>query len=99
MTCSISNWSRIIACVLLRLLPALRMCTPRPLVAVNMNGIQKLGVVVRTTDRILTTDVGRAAKRCSNLRIQIDHEVSLFCKLVVSIFHLLRDPLSEFVTT
>ena len=35
MTYSISNWSRIIAYVLLLLLPALRMCTPRPLVAIN----------------------------------------------------------------
>ena len=37
MTYSISNWSRIIAYVLLLLLPALRICTPRPLVAKNMN--------------------------------------------------------------
>ena len=50
-------------------------------------------------EEVLTADIGRVAKCCSNLWIQVDHEVTLLCKLIIAIFHLLRDPLSKVVTT
>ena len=50
-------------------------------------------------EEVLTTDVSRIAKCCSNLWIQVNHEVTLLCKLIIAIFHLLRDPLSKVVTT
>ena len=51
------------------------------------------------TEEVLTADVSRVAKGSSNLWIQVDHEVTLLCKLIIAIFHLLRDPFSEVVTT
>ena len=51
------------------------------------------------TEEVLTADVSRVAKCSSNLWIQLDHEVTLLCKLIIAIFHLLRDPLSKVVTT
>ena len=42
MTCSNSNWSRISAYVLLLLLPAFKMWTPRPLVATKTNNALEL---------------------------------------------------------
>ena len=50
-------------------------------------------------EEILTADISRVAKCSSNLWIQLDHEVTLLCKLIIAIFHLLRDPLSKVVAT
>ena len=50
------------------------------------------------TEEVLTADVSRVAKCSSNLWIQVDHEVTLLCKLIIAIFHLLRDPFSKAVT-
>ena len=68
------------------------------MVAINTNRVRKLGVVIRTTDRILTADVSRVAKCGGNVRIKVDHEITLFGKPVVAVFDLLRDPLPEVVT-
>ena len=51
------------------------------------------------TKEVLTADISRVAKCSSNLWIQVDHEVTLLSKLIIAIFHLLRDPLSKVVTT
>ena len=50
-------------------------------------------------EEVLTADVSRVAKCSSNLWIQLDHEVTLLCKLIIAIFHLLRYPLSKVVAT
>ena len=50
------------------------------------------------TKEVLTADISRVAKCSSNLWIQVDHEVTLLCKLIIAIFHLLRDPFSKVVT-
>ena len=50
-------------------------------------------------EEVLTANVSRVAKCSSNLWIQVDHEVTLLCKLIIAIFYLLRDPLSKVVTT
>ena len=39
------------------------------------------------------------AKCCSNLWIQVDHEVTFLCKLIITILDLLTDPLSEIIGT
>ena len=50
------------------------------------------------SEDVLTADVGRVSKRCSNLWVHRDHEVSLLCKRIIAILHLLRHPLSKAVT-
>ena len=47
----------------------------------------------------LTADVGRATKRCCDLWVKVYHEVTFLSNHVITILDLLRDPLSEFVTT
>ena len=54
-------------------------------------------MVLLTADDSLTADVGRVGKRCGNLWIEVDHKVTLLRKLLVAVFDLLRDPLSEVV--
>ena len=55
-------------------------------------------MIIRTTDCILTADVSRVAKCGGNVRIKVDHEITLFGKPIVAVFDLLRDPLPEVVT-
>ena len=54
-------------------------------------------MVLLTADDSLTADVGRVGKGCGNLWIEVDHKVTLLRKLLVAVFDLLRDPLSEVV--
>ena len=79
------------------MLPALRMCTPRPLVAINTRGTRSSGKADTRAYHVLTADVRRAAERGGDVRVQVDHEVPLLGKLVVAVLHLLRDPLPEVV--
>ena len=51
------------------------------------------------TKHELTADIGRATKCCCNLWVKVYHEVTLLSNLVIAILNLLRDPLSEVVTT
>ena len=51
-----------------------------------------------TADNSLTADVGRAGKCRGNLRIEVDHQVTLLRNLFVTVFDLLGDPFSEAVT-
>ena len=50
-----------------------------------------------TADNSLTADVGRVGKCRGNIRIEVDHQVTLLRKLFVTVFDLLGDPLSEVV--
>ena len=54
-------------------------------------------MAVETTDCVLTADVCRPGKRGSNIRIEVDHEVTLLSKPFIAVFDLLGDPLPEFV--
>ena len=46
---------------------------------------------------ILTADIDGAAKSCSYLRVELDHEVALLRDLLVAILDLLGDPRTELV--
>ena len=50
------------------------------------------------SENVLTADVSGVAKCCSNLWVHCDHKVTLLCKLIIAILHLLRHPLSKAVT-
>ena len=47
----------------------------------------------------LTADVYRVTKCGSNIRVELNHKVSLLSNSIVSIFNLLRDPCSEVVAS
>ena len=50
------------------------------------------------SEDVLTADVSGVAKCCGNLWVHRDHEVTLLCKRIIAILHLLRHPLSKAVT-
>ena len=47
----------------------------------------------------LTADVDRFTERSCDLWVKVDHEVAFLCNLFIAILDLLRDPLSEVVTS
>ena len=49
------------------------------------------------TNHVLTADVRRVPECGSDIRVQIDHEVTLLSQLFITVFDLLRDPLPEAV--
>ena len=61
----------------------------RKWVSINLNDT--------TNNKLLTTDVERAAKSCSNFRIKFNHQLLLLCKLFIANFDLLRDPLPQVI--
>ena len=48
-------------------------------------------------NHVLTADIRRVAERGSNIRVEIDHEITLLGQPFITVFHLLRDPLPEAV--
>ena len=97
MTYSASYWSRMSAYRLLRLLPAFKICTPRPFDAITRN---KMLIEMSELNLIrseLTADVEGVTEGRGNLRVELNHEILLRRKLIVTILDLLGDPLSQVI--
>ena len=58
----------------------------------------KVRLAAIISEDVLTADVSGVAKCCGNLWVHRDHEVTLLCKRIIAILHLLRHPLSKAVT-
>ena len=68
------------------------------MVAVHRDTMSGWGRNDDTNDKVLTADVERAAERRRDLRVELDHELLLLCKLFVATLDLLRDPLPQVFT-
>lgn len=52
----------------------------------------------RRRNHKLTADVERLAKRGRDFRIKFNHEIVLFCEVIVSALYLIEHPSSEFIS-